>query len=59
MNRGTMVMFPKVYAKNTESPTLLVVDQPWYDGHVPESLHTEMIEETDLECCGTTKILSQ
>ena len=24
-----------------ESPTLLVVDQPWYDGHVPESLRNE------------------
>ena len=25
-NRGTVVMFPKVYATNTESPTLVVVD---------------------------------
>ena len=24
-----------------ESPTLLVVDRPWYDGHVPESLRNE------------------
>ena len=34
-----MVMFPKVYTANTESPTLS--GQPWYDGHVLESLHNE------------------
>ena len=56
-----MVTFPKVYAKNTESPTLLVVDQPWYDGHIPESLRAETIEEMEetTQCCGTTKIPSQ
>ena len=29
-NRGMMVTFPKVYAMNTESPTLLVVDSTTY-----------------------------
>ena len=35
-NRGTVVTFPKVYAMNTESPTLAVVYST--DGRVFESL---------------------